>query len=123
MDELRRSYEHPSAEMLYARLKPNYPDLSLGTVYRNLAVFMEDGEVMRIGTVNGQDRFDARTHPHAHFICRVCGCVKDVAEPALSALEQAAAEETGAVIEGHSLTFTGVCAACAANADEGKIGA
>lgn len=53
LDALRNTTEHPSAEMLYARLKPEYPDLSLGTVYRNLAMFIRDGDVISVGTVSG----------------------------------------------------------------------
>ena len=61
LDALRNTTEHPSAEMLYARLKPEYPDLSLGTVYRNLAMFIRDGAVISVGTVSGQERYDAIT--------------------------------------------------------------
>ena len=65
LEALRNTTEHPSAEMLYARLKPEFPDLSLGTVYRNLAMFIRDGDAVSVGTVAGQERYDADTHPHA----------------------------------------------------------
>ena len=65
-------YDHPSAEEIYRRLKPDYPDLSLGTVYRNLALFREEGKAMSVATVAGQERLDGRTHPHAHFVCEKC---------------------------------------------------
>ena len=70
---LLASYDHPSVEEIYRRLKPDIPDLSLGTVYRNLALFREEGKAMSVATVAGQERFDGRTHPHAHFICEKCG--------------------------------------------------
>lgn len=63
LEALRNTTEHPSAEMLYARLKPEFPDLSLGTVYRNLAMFIRDGDAVSVGTVAGQERYDADTHP------------------------------------------------------------
>lgn len=75
---LLASYDHPSVEEIYRRLKPDIPDLSLGTVYRNLALFREEGKAMSVATVAGQERFDGRTHPHAHFICEKCGRVDDV---------------------------------------------
>ena len=50
LEALRNTTEHPSAEMLYARLKPEFPDLSLGTVYRNLAMFIRDGDAVSVGT-------------------------------------------------------------------------
>ena len=54
---------HPSAEWLYQTLKPQHPDLSLGTVYRNLQFFREQGIIKSVGVVNGQERFDAETAP------------------------------------------------------------
>ena len=104
--------EHPSAEMLYARLKPEFPDLSLGTVYRNLAMFIRDGDAVSVGTVAGQERYDADTHPHAHFICSECGRVLDVCCPCLSALDKEVERETGGAVSGHSLSFSGTCQGC-----------
>ncbi len=111
-EALRMAKDHPSAEMLYSRLKPMYPDLSLGTVYRNLAVFLGDGDVVSVGTVAGQERYDADTSPHAHFICRCCGRVLDVNSPALERMDEAVERETGGRVTGHSLSFSGECAEC-----------
>lgn len=69
---------HPSAEWVYSVLKPKIPDLSLATVYRNIALFREKGDIIGVATVNGQDRFDADTSPHAHFICNDCNAVIDI---------------------------------------------
>ena len=60
---------HPSAEWVYQRLKPLHPDLSLGTVYRNLTFFRENGLIQSVGVVQGQERFDAVVSPHSHFVC------------------------------------------------------
>ena len=54
------------------------PGLSLATVYRNLSQLCEQGLAVRVGTVNGQERYDGRTRPHAHFICNRCGRVADL---------------------------------------------
>lgn len=112
LEALKNTKEHPSAEMLYARLKPEYPDLSLGTVYRNLAIFIRDGAAVSVGTVAGQERYDADTRPHAHFICSECGRVLDVCCPCLSALDREVEKETGGEVIGHSLSFSGVCSDC-----------
>ena len=112
LEALKNTKEHPSAEMLYARLKPEYPDLSLGTVYRNLAIFIRDGAAVSVGTVAGQERYDADTRPHAHFICSECGRVLDVCCPCLSALDREVEKETGGEVIGHSLSFSGVCYDC-----------
>ena len=102
--------EHPSAEQIYAKLKPDYPDLSLGTVYRNLALFREEGDIISVATVAGQERFDAYTVPHAHFICQNCNAVLDVETP-IAADAFANIPLPGAARE-FSLTFYGVCENC-----------
>ena len=121
LEALRNTTEHPSAEMLYARLKPEFPDLSLGTVYRNLSLFAEEGDAMSVGVFRGQERFDARTEPHAHLHCVQCGRVIDVPLPGepeaqLCALAQSA---TDAKVLGCSITFTGLCKTCQ-QADKGS---
>ena len=75
---LRSTTCHPSAEWVYSQLKPTIPDLSLATVYRNLARFRAEGAVQVIGCVDGEDRYDGDTAPHGHFICRTCGSVIDL---------------------------------------------
>ena len=108
-DALLRAEDHPSAEELYARLKPLYPDLSLGTVYRNLALFRESGEAVCVATVAGQERFDGRTHPHAHFICRACGAVLDVD---MQLPEELLQRGLPGDVREYALTFYGVCDHC-----------
>ena len=118
---LRGSKNHPSAEEIYTRLKPEYPDLSLGTVYRNIALFRADGDVVCVGTVDGQDRFDADTHPHAHFICEKCGRVVDLEESFLpEASYPELREKYGFIPRTHGTTFYGRCADCAAEEAEKK---
>lgn len=113
LDALMATTEHPNAEWLYHKLKPEYPDLSLGTVYRNLSLFADAGDILRIGVLGGQERFDGRTDPHAHLLCAECGRVMDVEtpelEPKLCALAQSA---SGAEVRTCTLTFTGVCPDC-----------
>lgn len=111
---LRGTDTHPSAEWVYGRLKPQIPDLSLATVYRNLNLFKESGEIISLGTVNGLERFDGRTDPHVHFACICCGVVTDLPEiPVPQELIQVAEGQTGGTIAECRLTFYGRCAACA----------
>ena len=103
---------HPSAEWLYTGLKSQIPDLSLGTVYRNLGVLMQDGLVISVGNVNGQERYDACVSPHTHFICTRCGRIDDADVP-LPLPDYAGIEKnTGWRLNGHSLCFTGLCSDC-----------
>ena len=75
---LRASTQHPSAETIYKDLKHEIPDLSMGTVYRNLTLFKQQGLAASVATVNGVERFDGNTDPHVHFICNNCDAVIDL---------------------------------------------
>ena len=104
---------HPSAEWVYQRLKPLHPDLSLGTVYRNLTFFRENGLIQSVGVVQGQERFDAVVSPHSHFVCNCCGTVSDLPNirPEKD-LEQTVSTQYGFAVERCELTFYGLCPNC-----------
>ena len=113
LDKIRSATCHPTAEWVHLELKDEIPDLSLGTVYRNIGLFKESGEILSVGTVGGQERFDGNTFPHGHFVCTVCKAVIDVA--GFDGHPEAAAclEETGFQITRVELTAYGVCDRCA----------
>ena len=107
------SRAHPTAEMVYQQLKPEMPRLSLGTVYRNLLFFQQNGTIQSVGVVNGQERFDAVTTPHSHFVCTSCGAVIDLHRiPMDLALTAAVREQYGFEVQRHELTFYGRCQNC-----------
>ena len=100
--------------MVYNHLKTEYPDLSLGTVYRNLAKFKEEGEIISVGTVNGVERFDGNTMPHVHFVCTGCEAVADLPQIKIpDVLNQEVKNQTGGHIDMCQLTFVGQCGQCA----------
>lgn len=102
---------HPTAEMVYQWLKPTNPNLSLGTVYRNLNLLAEEGILMRMPFP--VDRYDANTRPHPHFRCGGCGGVFDLDLEYEAEIDRAAAAaEPGFRIEGHDLLFFGKCPEC-----------
>ena len=114
LDCLRQTDVHPSAEWVYRRLKPRIPDLSLATVYRNLALFKQEGLICSLGVVQGLERFDGDTSPHVHFICTGCGRILDLPGLQLPAeLGSQAVQITGGRVTGASLRFHGVCRHCA----------
>lgn len=118
---LRSTDVHPSADMVFAQLKPEIPDLSLGTVYRNLSMFRQQGVIVSVGTVNGIERFDGNTQPHVHFICTGCDAVIDMHRLQIPMeLTQSAQSILGGEVENYSLTFTGRCAQCANNLQKGE---
>ena len=110
---LRSTDVHPSADWVYAQLKAEYPDISLGTVYRNLSLFKQQGLIISLGTVNGIERFDGNIEPHVHFICNRCDGVTDLPHIQVpqSLCSQAAAQTRGQV-DTCCLSFTGVCSRC-----------
>ena len=112
------SKEHPSAEWIYTKLKGEISDLSLGTVYRNISMFRDEGAIVSVGVVNGQERFDADSSQHGHFVCSVCGGVFDIDTPELD--EQYGAyikEATGATVSSIRLVCTGICSVCGDTAE------
>ncbi len=113
LNAIRRTSCHPSAEWVYQQLKPSHPDLSLGTVYRNLAFFREQGLVQSVGVVQGQERFDGTVTPHSHFVCNRCGSVLDLPDLRPGGdLEQAVSSQYGFAVERCELTFYGLCPSC-----------
>ena len=111
---LQRATNHPSAEMVYEMLQKEHPDISLATVYRNLARFKSQGLVSSVATVRGVERFDAMTHPHVHFICTDCDAVIDLPQMELpESLSEKAEEMSGCRVQDCRLTFIGLCEKCA----------
>ena len=110
---LRSTKAHPSAEWVYEQLKAEHSDISLATVYRNLARFKARGDIVSLGTVGGIERFDGNTVPHVHFICTECDSVLDLEDIAVPAeLSTTVSQAIGAQVSGCQLTFTGICSQC-----------
>jgi len=113
LNTLRGTTVHPTAEWVYATLQPQYPDLSLGTVYRNLKRFCAEGRAVSVGVINGQEHFDGTVMPHAHFICTKCGAVLDVQKDFFGPEKlRQLSQHTGQRIESACVTFRGVCESC-----------
>lgn len=104
-------YDHPTADMVYSHVKEQFPNISLGTIYRNLSLLSELGEIRKI-TCNGPDRFDANTAPHSHFICNNCGSVSDLNFDEEISFEKLYPRDFHGIIEGVNLDFNGTCEAC-----------
>lgn len=112
---------HPSAEMVFTHLKQEIPDLSMGTVYRNLNLFKNQGKAAIVATVNGVERFDGNTNPHVHFICTGCDAVIDLMDMDVPQELRAAAEKScGGEVAECQLSFTGLCSECRAKKADGQ---
>ncbi|MDR2588857.1 MAG: transcriptional repressor [Spirochaetales bacterium] len=105
---------HPGAQWVYDTLKPEIPGLSLGTVYRNISLFLKEGEVVSVGVVGGEERFDGRVEPHPHAVCLRCGSVTDIPgidDAARNLLAHGGAPK-GFRIDYTKTVFYGLCGAC-----------
>ncbi len=71
-------FDHPTAMDVYLRMREIYPNISMGTVYRNLKHLSEQGDIIIIGSVNDCDRFDHNTYLHFHLVCEKCGKIFDL---------------------------------------------
>jgi Fur family peroxide stress response transcriptional regulator len=104
--------EHPTADIIYQNVKKEYPKISLGTVYRNLTLLVEVGEVKKISTGDGTEHYDADTSAHSHYYCRCCHRLMDLeVTPSVDQILSASSAGIGTV-ENASLLFTGVCRDC-----------
>lgn len=113
-EQVRNFPVHPTTEEVYRALKNDNPNLSLGTVYRNLNQLSEAGMLLKIPIADGSDRFDGRTDCHYHMICEKCGRVFDVELDCLESIPQTVLKNTGHHITRVTLNLKGVCAECAA---------
>lgn len=115
-DTVKANCVHPTAEWVYNRLKPEYPQLSLGTVYRNLNQLADNGDILRISIPGMPDMFDATTKPHYHLVCECCNKVQDVYLPELSkAVEDMKGlilKNKASTITRHEIVFWTICSEC-----------
>ncbi len=112
LDVLRSTTSHPTADWIYERVRESLPNISLGTVYRNLRSLVGMGQILQLSYGSGQDRFDGNPMAHYHFRCSQCGCVSDIKLPYKSELDVLAADCCSGVITGHRLEFIGLCSDC-----------
>ena len=114
--------DHPSAEKVFTQLKAQIPDLSMGTVYRNLNLFKQQGLAITVATVNGVERFDGNTEPHVHFICQQCNAVIDLMDMTVpDALKSVAENSCGGQVAECQLSFTGICQDCLKSANPAAL--
>ena len=121
-DYLSSVTTHPTADTVYMHIKDEFPNISLGTVYRNLNLLVEMGLLHRIYTGMGADRFDAVVTAHPHLICSSCGGVFDLecqVERETAQLKQAF-ERSGATIDEVQVRAWGICDRCKQNHQEEK---
>lgn len=112
LEILKSTDIHPTAGWLYDLLKSEFPNLSLGTVYRNLGILIEQGLVKKIDSGSTFDRYEAKTTPHYHLICQICDRIVDIEEIFLPEIDDTVRRMTDFDIRGHRIDFYGICTEC-----------
>lgn len=103
---------HPTAEVVYDNIKQTFPNISLGTVYRNLNFLVEHGEALRLECGDGLDHFDGNTAPHYHFFCKSCQRIIDLDMHPIDHVNVIAGAAFDGKIEDHVVYFRGKCKDC-----------
>ena len=104
--------DHPTADALYASIREEFPNISLGTVYRNLNLLVETGEILKLTCGNGPDHYDGNATPHYHFVCRECGQIYDIDLDEMTGLNASVQSKAPGKIDSHSILFYGRCEHC-----------
>ncbi|HIW21455.1 MAG TPA: transcriptional repressor [Candidatus Dorea intestinavium] len=114
LEYLANTKEHPTADTIYENLRKTFPNISLGTVYRNLNLLAEMHDIIKITTESGGVRFDYDTSPHYHVVCSSCGKVEDlkISEKAIKPFLEKVNQSYDGTIESHSILFYGKCKTC-----------
>lgn len=112
---LCHTMEHPSAEKIYQDLRIKMPNISLGTVYRNLKVLQELGKIKTIASPEGVEHYDADCTNHIHFICQSCGKIHDIKDIDYDKLMESLNLEKEFVLTKLNLSITGYCPKCQKN--------
>jgi Fe2+ or Zn2+ uptake regulation protein len=115
LEFLRQSEEHPTAAQTHAALRRRMPNLSLGTVYRNLEVLVSEGVVEEVPAAGGA-RYDGNPKPHHHFICERCGAIDDLHVQLPPSLGRKLVRARGRRPTRIKIDFFGLCEACESHA-------
>ena len=111
LDAVRARCDHPNADQIYLDVRAFDDRISRGTVYRNLNVLVQNGEILQV-KLPDTDRFEAVLNRHYHLLCTKCGSVCDVPLPYQNDLDEQVTEITGFTIGRHRTVFEGICPVC-----------
>ena len=115
LNVLQNTDSHPTADWIYDEVRREIPNISKGTVYRNLKILREDGEISELNLSGTLSRYEGNQEKHYHFRCEKCGRVFDLEEPVNKELDERIAKNTGFKVKYHQLEFRGICKDCQQN--------
>jgi len=109
---IKNTTSHPGADWVYDQVRKEIPNISLGTVYRNLRLLAQAGEIKELDIPGSPSRFDSSTNNHHHLICEKCGRIFDMDEAVDITMEARIAQKTGFKVKRQYLKFIGLCSDC-----------
>ncbi len=112
LEQLQAMHSHPTADELYVVVRRQLPNVSLGTIYRNLDVLTKSGQVRKLDSGGGHARFDGDISSHHHVRCRFCGRVDDVVLAEKMRFSSPKRSAHGFRIEDYRVEFDGCCPDC-----------
>ncbi len=112
LEELRKVNTHPSADEVYEMVRKRLSRISLGTVYRNLEILSESGEIQKLELGCTLKRFDGVAESHYHIRCIHCNRVVDAPTDFDVTVNHELKGATDYKIIGHKLEFIGICPGC-----------
>jgi len=110
--ELKNVTSHPTASEIYEMVRVEIPNISLGTVYRNLEQLVDHGSIQKLEISGKQARFDGNPEMHTHLRCAGCNKVIDVDDPPIELIQDIPDEICNHEILGLSIEYVGLCSAC-----------
>lgn len=112
LEELKKVKTHPTADEVYEMVRMRLPNISLGTVYRNLEILSGQGQIQKLEFGRTQKRFDGTPENHYHFRCEECGKIFDIPAEEIGNLDNLLSGDSGFEVHGHNLELFGVCPGC-----------
>jgi len=115
LNVLMGTVSHPTADWIYAEVKKGIPNVSLGTIYRNLRVLKQEGKILELDLVGNVTRYDGNSRNHDHFRCEKCGRVFDLngaVDAVALEMDSKVSQRTGFKVLYHRLEFRGLCHDC-----------
>lgn len=109
---VKSAKSHPTAKDIYSILRKNIPNISLGTVYRNLDNLSSEGKIKRLNSIGSEDRFDGDVCPHYHMICNGCGRIFDLYTNYFEEMNSKIENITGIKVLSHETVFNVICPKC-----------
>jgi len=121
LEELRKVNTHPSADEVYEIVRKRLPRISLGTVYRNLEILSESGDIQKLEPGCSLKRFDGNPYEHCHIRCVHCDRIADAPMEADLEIDLGKVNSSDFEIIGHRLEFFGLCPECSDRSNPGAI--